>query len=105
MTEAKLKRRFSGQAKLEILMEHYRNKKTVPEICGQHSIAPSQFYTWQEQLASSGGAALEDKRMQKEMKVQRDREADLERQLAAKTDLIFELMEEHVKLKKKLGLS
>jgi len=90
---------------MAILQQHLKAKKSVSEVCVENAIAPSQFYKWQEELFEkgeivfSGGSSDQvNKKLMAEIE-------ELKRQLAYKTQIMFELMEEHVKTKKKLGLS
>ena len=99
------RRRISRAGKMNVLKQHLKAKKSVSEVCAENAIAPSQFYKWQEELFENGevvfsGAAVDQ--VNKKLLAEID---ELKRQLAYKTQVMFELMEEHVKTKKKLGMS
>ncbi len=99
-------RRFTGQQKMEMIVMHVKQKKPVPEICEQNQIAPSQYYTWQEELFEKGELVFDSKDGEsKTIAKLKETIEDLKRQLSYKNNVLFELMEEHVKVKKKLGLS
>ncbi len=100
------RRRFSGAQKLEMIAMHLKQKKPVPEVCENFSIAPSQYYTWQEELFEKGEVVFESKgEDNKTIAKLKETIEDLKKQLSYKNTVLFELMEEHVKTKKKLGLS
>ena len=103
MAKNRTLRRFTGAQKMAVILMHLKEKKSVSEVCTEAAIAPSQFYQWQNDLFINGQKAFEPVD-QSNRKLQAENE-ELKRQLAYKTQVLFELMEEHVKTKKKLGLS
>lgn len=103
----KTKKHYSGKEKMSILRKHLIEKVAVSEICDKYEIAPSAFYKWQAQLFEQGEKVFEQssnvekvKPTQYEQKIQA-----LEEKLVRKAEVLSELMEEHIKLKKNLGLS
>jgi transposase-like protein len=78
------------------------DKVAVAEICEKEGIPPTQFYQWQKQLFENGAAAFERLFTKKERR-EAERVAALEAKLRKKDEVISELMEDHVKLKKELG--
>lgn len=107
---AKRKRRnYSNEQKAEILRRHMVDKLPVSDLCDEYKLQPSVFYGWQKQLMSNLGVALEatsGKRARKgatrERELERKIEA-LEARLVKKDNVIAEISEEHVALKKELG--
>lgn len=95
-------RRFTGAQKMAVILMHLKENKSVSEVCTKAAIAPSQFYQWQNELFNHGERAFETG--DKSNKILQAEIEELKRQLAYKTQVLFELMEEHVKTKKKLGL-
>ena len=92
---------------MSILRKHLIEKVAVSTLCDEYQIAPSVFYKWQAQLFEQGQKVFEQsgngektKPSQFEQKIQA-----LEQKLVRKAEVLSELMEEHVKLKKNLGLS
>jgi transposase-like protein len=96
-------RNFTGAQKMAVLLMHLKEKKSISEVCTEAAIAPSLFYNWQSELFTKGEKAFESGD-QRNKKLQTEID-ELKRQLAYKTQVLFELMEEHVKTKKKLGMS
>jgi transposase len=74
----------------------------VSDLCDQYHIQPSVFYNWQKQFFENGAAAFEQVRSAPE-KHQERTIAALRDKIQRKNEVVAELMEEHVKLKKELG--
>jgi len=97
----------TGAEILAILKRHHVDKEPVSKICDEAGIAASQFYRWQAQLFTDGAAVFERKSHQdrRQRLAERERLAMLEEKLQKKNEVVAELMEEHIKLKKSLGES
>ena len=102
----KPRRHFTAEEKLAILRRHLMEQVPVSQLCDEHGIQPTVFYRWQKDLFENGSAALERKNGRREGR-ERDAQAQriqaLEAKLARKDEVLAELMEEHVFLKKSLG--
>jgi transposase len=98
------KRRLTAQEKVAILKEHLVDKAPISDVCDRHRLHVGQFYRWQKELFENGGAAFENRgsadarTRQLEGRIQM-----LEAKLVRKNEVIVELMEDHVRLKKELG--
>lgn len=98
------KRRANTQPedRVAILKRHLVEKVPVSDLCDEFDIQPTQFYQWQKQFFEKGASAFERKNARrtdsKERKI-----AALEEKLTRKNEVLSELMEEHVALKKSLG--
>ena len=97
------RRKFTGEEKMALLRLHLIEKMPVSDVCDQAGINPTLFYRWQKELFENGAAAFgrrnDDGRNRKlEAKVEA-----LEKKLADKDEVIGEIMESHVRLKKSLG--
>lgn len=97
------RRHFSGQEKVKILRMHLLEGKAVSELCEQNKINPSLFYQWQRTFFENGSQAFEgsgnarsDTKLEKQVQT-------LESRLQRKHEVLSELMEEHIRLKKDLG--
>lgn len=97
-------RQFTGKQKVNIIREHLIEKKTVSEVCEAHAINPTMYYRWQKQFFEGGEAAFE-KRQNEEGEFGRLRQEikQLEQKVMKKNEVLGELMEEHIELKKKFG--
>jgi transposase-like protein len=94
------RRHFSAAQKAAIVKAHLVDKAPISDLCERHAITVNQFYQWQKQLFEGAAAAFEPK-----SKVgapdAKDRWIDaLQAKLANKNEVISELMEECVLLKK-----
>ena len=101
----KQRKHYSGEEKVSILRRHLLDHVAVSDLCDELGLAPTVFYRWQKEFFEHGAAAFE--RKSKRQKKQEGRQARkveaLEAKLATKNEVLSELMEEHVKLKKTLG--
>jgi transposase-like protein len=96
------RKRYTAEEKVAIIRRHLVEKVTVPDICQELGLNPNVFYRWQKEFFENGAKALE--RSGSGPSAARDREtAALKNKLARKDEVIAELMEEHVALKKKFG--
>lgn len=98
------RKRLSPPEIVAILRSHLLDKVLVSDLCDQHGISPTLFYRWQKTFFENGPAAFQKDRHAKraEAAVQQKVEA-LEAKLRKKDEVLAELMEEHVALKKSLG--
>jgi len=97
------RRHFSGQEKVKILRLHLLEGKPVSDLCEQHKIHPSLFYQWQRTFFENGAKAFEGTgKGRSDTKLEKQVEA-LESRLQRKHEVLSELMEEHIRLKKDLG--
>ena len=99
---ARQRRRFSAEEKVAILRRHLLEKVPISELCDEHHLAPNLFYRWQKAFFENGAAAFErDNNTQ--TRHLKDRVEALQTKLAHKDEVIAEIMESHVALKKTLG--
>ena len=103
MTKRK-RRQHSPEEKVAILRLHLIEKQSVSDICEEHKINPNLFYRWQKEFFENGAAAFTAKKTAK--RDTRDQTiSELKDKIADRDEGLAELMMDHVKLKKKLGLS
>jgi len=98
------RRRFSGDEKVAILRRHLLEKVPISELCDEHHLAPNVFYRWQKEFFENGAAAFH-RDNGTEVRHLKNRVEALQTKLAHKDEVIAEIMESHVELKKKLGLT
>lgn len=98
---------LTSEQKIAILREHLLEKTPVSELCKKHGISPVNFYNWQKQFFENGASTLERKANsanQRRLEDAKDRKiASLEAKLQQKNEVIAELLQEHVQLKKATG--
>src|SRR5436190_4781515 len=102
---ARPRRSFTPEQKVALLRLHLLEKKPVSDLCEEHQIAVNLFYLWQKQFFDNGAAAFDNagKRRASEQGVKDRTIAALEDKIQRKNEVLAELMEEHVQLKKELG--
>jgi transposase len=98
----KTRKRFTPQEKLAILRLHLLEHTPVSDLCDRHGIHPTMFYRWQKEFFDNGAAALE-RRTKHADDLKQQRITHLEEKLRRKNEVLAELMEEHIQLKKELG--
>jgi transposase-like protein len=99
------RRHFTPEQKVALLRLHLLEKKPVSDICQEHNLSVNLFYLWQKQLFENGTAAFAQpgKRRRADEDIKDRKIAALEEKLQRKNEVLAELMEEHVQLKKELG--
>ncbi len=98
------RRHFTDEQKVAIVKRHLIDKDSVSDLCDEFKIHPTQFYQWQKQLFENGAVAFRRDGQSKRSEDAKDRKiAQLEAKLTQKNEVVAELLEDHVKLKKELG--
>jgi transposase len=95
-------KKFSAEQKVAILRRHLVEKEPVSKVCDDYSLQPTVFYRWQKEFFENGAGAFEKSNTKHEQKMKERIEA-LETKLRRKDEVLGELLEEHVALKKSLG--
>ena len=85
MSETKKYRTWTVAQKLEIVLAGLRGDRSVAEVCREHQISETLFYTWREKLLEGGSERLAGKEERTELVELRKRVRDLERTLGRKT--------------------
>lgn len=98
----KKRHNYTPEEKVAILRRHLVEHVPVSDLCDKHQLQPTIFYIWQKQFFENGAAAFtrEDK---PQKRVEEVKIKQLEAKLIRKHEVLSELMEEHIKLKKELG--
>ena len=99
----KQRRHFDGAQKLAIVKRHLVDNVPVSDLCDEYHILPTQFYQWQKQLFENGAAAFERKNGKPRTDARDQKISRLEAKLTEKNEVVAELLQEHVQLKKELG--
>jgi transposase-like protein len=88
-----------------ILREHFIDKLAVSQVCDQHGLNPTAFYRWQKEFFENGPAAFESRRAGGDARTRQleERLEKLQAKIARKDEVIAELMEETLRVKKSLG--
>ena len=99
----KKRRQFQAADKVNIIRQHLLEKKPISDICDEYDLKPTQFYQWQKIFFENGAAAFETKKSA-DQKQRQQKLSKLEEKIAHKDQVIAEIMEEHINLKKRNGL-
>lgn len=94
--------KYSAEEKVAVLRRHFIDQIPISDLCDELNLQPTVFYRWQKQFFENGVAAFQQINGHKRDAMER-RNADLEEKLRRKNEVLSELMEEHVQLKKSLG--
>ena len=100
------RRNFTVEEKVALLRRHLVEGVSISDICEENDLQPTVFYRWQKALFENAGLALAGGAAKKGKKAREREERKLralESKLEKKNEVLAELMEEHVALKKSLG--
>lgn len=98
----KQRKQYAAGEKVVILRRHFIEKVPVSALCDEYKIKPSVFYHWQKVFFENGANAFGGRTDNGERKYL-EKIGRLEEKLKKKDEVLGELMEEHVALKKSLG--
>jgi len=98
----KKRKKHTAQEKTAILREHLINKVPVSDLCDKHGIYPTIFYRWQKSMFENMAQLFEPKGRSEASMLQRQNEA-LKTKLTQKDEVISEIMEDYIAIKKRRG--
>jgi len=101
------RKQFTPERKVAIVRRHLVEKVPVSDLCDELGVHPNQYYNWQKQLfenAESAFARRPNKANEKRRQNAAERKIEqIERKLQDRNEVVAELLQEHVQLKKELG--
>ena len=101
------RKHLTPEQKVSIVRRHLLEQVPVSDLCDEYGIHATQYYAWQKQLFEQGSVAFERKTNKANQKRQQNAQAkkieQLEGKIQKKNEVVAELLEEHVQLKKELG--
>ena len=101
------RKQLTPEQKLSIVRRHLLEKVPISDLCDEFEIHATQYYNWQKQLFENGTLAFERRTNRANKRRQEDaatkKIAQLEAKLQKKNEVVAELLEEHVQLKKDVG--
>ena len=98
----KKRHNYTSQEKVVILKRHLIDRIPISDLCDEYHLQPTVFYRWQKDFFENGAIALE-KSNSRLQKAEQKRIQQLEAKIQTKNEVLSELMEEHIQLKKDLG--
>ena len=99
---SKKRKRYSAQEKVSILRQHLLEKVPMSDVCDKYGIQPRLFYKWQQTFFEEGQLVFSRQPEQDATRHAREITA-LEEKLSKKNEVLAEVMEEYVALKKSSG--
>ena len=96
------RKNYSAEEKVAILKKHLVEKAAVSDLCDHYELHPTVFYRWMKEFFENAPLAFQ-KQKDSQRKALEKKVTQLEAKLSQKNEVLCELMEEHVKLKKSLG--
>jgi len=100
--ESPKRKHLTPEQKVAVLKRYLVEKTPISDLSDEYGIQPSQVYQWQKLLFENGATAFQRSNRRTE-DAQERKVAALETKLQQKNEVIAELMQEHVELKKELG--
>ena len=97
------RKHYSPEEKVLILKKHLIDQVPVSTVCDEYHLQPTVFYRWQKEFFENGAAAFQRQGRRQQEDSQTKRIGELEAKLRRKNEVLSELMEEHIQLKKELG--
>lgn len=98
------RRTFTAPEKLAVVRRHLMGKEAISDLCDELGLQPTQIYAWQKQLFENGDAAFAKPSRKPPKDDAKDRKIQaLEAKIQLKNEVVAELLQEHVQLKKELG--
>ncbi len=95
----KQRKHYTAEEKVAILRRHLLEQEPVSKLCDELGLRPTVFYRWQKEFFENGAAAFEPK-SPPEHQAEQERIEYLEKKIQRKDEVLAELMEEHIALKK-----
>ena len=96
------RKQYTSEEKVAILRKHLLEREPVSDVCDEYGLQPTVFYRWQKQLFEQGAVVFKQTRDTEMRKLKRE-VTRMEEKLVKKNEVLGELMEEYVQLKKELG--
>ena len=93
---------YTPAEKVAILRRHLIDRVPVSDLCDELQVPPSIFYAWQKQFFENGAATFDRKNGSADQAHLRTIAA-LRDKLQRKNEVVAELMEAHIQLKKERG--
>jgi transposase-like protein len=98
------RRSFTAGQKAAIVRRHLADKVPVSDLADEFDVQPSQIHAWVNQVLAQAERAFERGAGRSQVDSAKDRKiTQLQEKLAGKNEVIAELMQEHVQLKKEIG--
>ena len=95
------RKRYTAEEKIKILREVLEEGKSISQVADHYGLHPNNIFKWRKQLFEDGVKTFQIKRSDISGKAEERRITALEEKLKQKDEVIAELAEELLGLKKK----
>jgi transposase-like protein len=95
------RKRYTAEEKIKILREVLEDGKSISQVSEKHGLSPNNIFKWRKQLFGDGINTFQIKRADISDKDEQRKVAALEDKIKQKDEVIAELAEELLVLKKK----
>ena len=99
---SKKRRNFTPDEKVAILRKSLVENVAVSDLCDQYGLHPTMLCRWQKEFFENGVRTFEKKKNSRTVRLEK-KIVQLENKLRNRNEVLSELTEEHVNLKKTLG--
>lgn len=96
------RKQYTAEEKVTILRKHLLDKVAVSDVCEAYGLRPAVFYRWQKAFFENGAQAFQKAGEGQTAQLQA-RIVELEAKVVKKNEVLGEVMEELVALKKTNG--
>lgn len=93
------RKRYTSEDKVSIIREHLENNVSVPDVCEKYRIHPNLLYRWKKELFEKAVELFSKTDNSRDIK----KITELESTVNNRNEVIAELLEENLKLKKLSG--
>lgn len=100
---SKKRKNYNAKEKVSIIRKHLLEGVPVSDVCEEYDIQPSVFYRWQKLFFEQGSLVFERGQNSQVSQQQRQIKA-LQDKIQKKNEVLAEVMEEYVTLKKTIGV-
>jgi len=93
------RKQYPAEFKVQVLREHLENQVPIGKLAEQHGIQPTVLYLWKKELFEKAATIFTREKIHRTdgQKIQK-----LEEKIQQKDSLISELVEDNLKMKKKV---
>jgi transposase-like protein len=95
------RKRYTAEDKIKILREVLEDGKSISQVSEKYGLSPNNIFKWRKQLFENGINTFQIKRTDISGKAEERKVAALEDKIKQKDEVIAELAEELLALKKK----
>ena len=104
MDEKQKRHRWTGSEIVAVLRRYWKDKVELSKVCEEAGCHPSQVLRWEKQIFEGGAKVFDRKPVENRVAEKFEQRAEeLEQKVRRKDEVLAELMEEHVALKKTFG--